>query len=571
MTSNFTARIRLIWILMAVIVVGYAARLYWLQVVDSRQYVLAADHQYASSGAGLFNRGSIFFTQKDGELIAAATLQSGFLLSINPSVIADPQGTYEKLSTVISLNKEDFLTKATKKGDMYEEIADRLDDATASKIQALALPGVNVSQEQWRYYPGGTLAAHALGFVGYQGNTLTGEYGLEQYYNNVLSRPDENAGQNIFVQIFSAAKSVINGENPMQQGDIITTIEPTVQATLVHELQQAKEQWKPTTIGGIVMNPENGEIYAMASFPTFNPNSYASVSDPSVYSDPLIADVYEMGSIMKPLTMAAGLDTGAITATTTYDDTGCITVDTAQVCNYDFRARGVIPMQQILSQSLNVGASWVATQLGPARMRDYFLNHYELGSTTGIDLPGEIGGITNNLQSPRQLEYDTASFGQGIAVTPIEMTRALSALANGGYLVTPHLVKAIRYDIGVTKNVEPTDKIRIIKPSTSEEVSRMLSIVYDDALDYGKVKMEHYTIATKTGTAQIAEPNGGGYYPDRYLHSFFGYFPAYNAKFIIFMYMVYPKNVEYASETLTTPFVDMAKFLINYYQLPPDR
>jgi cell division protein FtsI/penicillin-binding protein 2 len=156
-------------------------------------------------------------------------------------------------------------------------------------------------------------------------------------------------------------------------------------------------------------------------------------------------------------------------------------------------------------------------------------------------------------------------------MTPIAVTRALATLGNGGHLVTPHIVKKINFVDGTEREMKYPEGTQVIKPETSEEISRMLTVVVDDALRNGTVALPNHTIAAKTGTAQIADPVNGGYYEDKFLHSFFGYFPSYDPEFIIFLYTVEPKGVRYASETLTTPFMDMAKFLINYYSIPPDR
>ena len=268
--------------------------------------------------------------------------------------------------------------------------------------------------------------------------------------------------------------------------------------------------------------------------------------------------------------MAAGLDSGAIVPETTYYDSGELTLDTFTIRNFDGRGRGTVPMQEVLNQSLNTGVSWIVTQMGKEQFRDYFLS-YKLGSETGIDLPNEAFGLVDNLNSPRDVEYATASFGQGIAMTPIAVTRALATLGNGGHLVTPHIVKKINFIDGTEREMKYPEGTQVIKPETSEEISRMLTVVVDDALRNGTVALPNHTIAAKTGTAQIADPVNGGYYDDKYLHSFFGYFPSYDPEFIIFLYTVEPKGVRYASETLTTPFMDMTKFLINYYSIPPDR
>jgi cell division protein FtsI/penicillin-binding protein 2 len=277
-----------------------------------------------------------------------------------------------------------------------------------------------------------------------------------------------------------------------------------------------------------------------------------------------------MGSIVKPLTVAAGLDAGAISAQTTYYDGGSIWLNTKKISNYDGKGRGVVSMQEVLNQSLNTGVTFIVQRMGKEKFAKYMLD-YALGQETGIDLPNEAHGIVDNLTSPRDIEYATASFGQGLAMTPIATARALSVLANDGTLVTPHLVKRVKYKNGITKTIDIEVGKRVLKSETSEEISRMLVGVVDTALRGGTVKIPNHSVAAKTGTAQIPDTRTGGYYEDKFLHSFFGYFPAYDAKFLVFLYTVEPKGVKYASETLTDSFMDITKFLINYYEIPPDR
>jgi cell division protein FtsI (penicillin-binding protein 3)/stage V sporulation protein D (sporulation-specific penicillin-binding protein) len=276
-----------------------------------------------------------------------------------------------------------------------------------------------------------------------------------------------------------------------------------------------------------------------------------------------------MGSIIKPLTMAVGIDLGKVNAATTYDDKGTITLNGKTISNFDGKARGVITLQYALSQSLNTGFAYIAKQVGNDAMSTYFKN-FGLGEKTGVDLPNEASGIVSNLDTNRDLELANASFGQGIAMTPVETVRALATIANGGYLVAPHLVKKINHKVGYSKDIKPEKGKQVIKEETAQAVTKMMVYNVDNALLDGKAKNARYSIAAKTGTAQIPAP-GGGYYSDRYLHSFVGFLPANDPKFIVFMYAVYPKGVQYASETLAQPFMDMTKYLINYYQIAPDR
>lgn len=568
----FVGRVRLVTALFALLSLVIVGRLYVLQVVRADMYALRADAQFAPPASPLLERNSIYFTDKNGTLITAATLTQGFTLAINPAKVADPEALYLALSSkVAELSHDDFVARAAKVGSVYQMVLERLDAKTAAAIQTLSLPGVILSQNQWRFYPGGSLAAQELGFVAYNnGNVLEGRYGLERYWEQTLARHGDDLYTNFFVQLFGAAQAVLKGTP--QTGDLLTTLEPAVQAELERTLAAYTDDWHPRLAGGIVMDPQTGEIYAMAIHPTFDLNAFGEEEDPFIFKNSLVEDVFEMGSIMKPLTLAAGFDSGAVEPESSYNDTGCITVDTKKICNYDLRARGVVPLQEVLSQSLNLGASYVATRMGPALMRDYFLNRYKFGEETGIDLPSEARGLVDNIaKSSRQVEFDTASFGQGIAVTPIAMVQALAALANGGKLVTPHFVRAVRYDSGITRTLSWAGSSQALEPGSALAVSRMLTLVVDTALVGGDIKMEHYSVAAKTGTAQIANPEGGGYYTDRFLHSFFGYFPSYDAKFIVFLFALEPQGASYSSQTWALPFHALTQFLINYYDIPPDR
>jgi len=226
-------------------------------------------------------------------------------------------------------------------------------------------------------------------------------------------------------------------------------------------------------------------------------------------------------------------------------------------------------MQQVLSQSLNTGVAFVTKRMGNETFREYMLK-FGLGERTGIDLPNEAAGLVNNIYSPRDLEYATASFGQGIAMSPIATVRALSALANKGVLPNPRLLNSIEYTSGVSKKPAALSTNQVISNATADEISRMLVRVVDEELSGGDVKLPNHTVAAKTGTAQIPDLVNGGYRDDVYLHSFFGYFPAYDARYLIFL-MADKPNRKYASQTLTSPFIDLTKFLINYYEIPPDR
>jgi cell division protein FtsI/penicillin-binding protein 2 len=543
-------------------------RLYVIQVLRSGEFRRIADSQYVVKKSSIFDRGSIFFESKDGSEISAATLKTGYTVAVNPKLVKEPEDIVNALSGYISADDQSMLLKSTRKNSSYEVLARRVDEKAEKAIDALSIDGLAAYKERWREYPGNRLASHVLGFVGYKDeNTIGGVYGLERFYEDVLSRNSLSTYANFFAQVFLGSDELSNGS---EEGDIVTTIEPVVQSELQSALMLVQKKYSSDRTGGIVMNPKTGEIYAMAMTPDFDPNSYGSENNQSVFINPIVQSVFEMGSIVKPLAMAAGIDAGVVTPSTHYDDKGFVVVDGATISNFDHKGRGNIDMQRVLSESLNTGMAFVTGKLGNDRLARYFRS-LGLGEKTGIDLPGEVLGLVKNLESPRDVEYVTASFGQGIAMTPIEITRALSALGNGGIIPTPHIVKRIEYVNGTVKKIEPKSERRVWSEKTSEDITNMLVNVADKALLGGTVKMEHYSMATKTGTAQMARESGGGYYDDRYLHSFFGYFPAYNPRFIVFLFTVYPKGVSYASHTLTEPYINLAKFLISYYNVPPDR
>ena len=571
MSTKAISRIWVFYLGVFLIAFLLLSKLFLVQIVRSELYSEAADDQYVVPRTDVFDRGTIYFSEKNGTRVSVATLRSGFTLAINPSQITDINKTYKKLVSVVEIDKDIFFLRAGKTDDPYEEILKQLDEETAEEIRILELDGVILVRRDWRFYPADNMASHVLGFVGYKGKTLGGQYGLERFYNDILQRGEDELYVNFFAEVFSNISKVIKTEEKNNRtGNIITSIEPSTQSVLEKELSALKEKWEADVVGGIIIDPKTGEIYALSSFPDFDPNFYNMVSDHSVFPNPLVESVYEMGSIVKPLTMAIGLDVGAVSYDSTYDDKGFVSFNSAKIQNYDGKARGVVTMQEVLNKSLNTGAVHVMQESGKDTFRDYMYN-FGIKDRTGIDLPNETKGLVSNLKSGRDIEYATASFGQGFAISPVAMVRALSVLANGGYLITPHIVREIDYTLGFSEKKEIEKGKQVLKPETSEEISRMLVEVVDVALKNGDVKNERYSVAAKTGTAQIANPDGSGYYDDKYLHSFFGYFPAYDPEFLVFLYAIDPKEVRYASQTLTDPFMNITKFLINYYTIPPDR
>ncbi|MCF7843840.1 penicillin-binding protein 2 [Candidatus Gracilibacteria bacterium] len=547
------------------------ARAFYVQIVQHNYYTKLGNKQYVSSVPINFDRGTIFFSRYKGSPVPAAQLKTTYRIAIDPTQIKDAEALYVVLDKYIPLDEEAFLKKANKLDDPYEEVAKGVNADLVALIKAQKLKGVSFYKDNERSYTQEDVGSKIIGFVGNDGIRVKGQYGLERYYDDVLSRSSSDKTINFFAELFTDIEKTIVSNVDTQEGDIILTIDAEAERVLHSLLLETKATWNSDIIGGIIMDPKTGAIIAMDSLPSFDPNNFQNVKDSTIYINQNVSGVYEMGSIIKPITMASAIDAGVINeASTTYNDTGFRDLNGYKVSNYDGKPRGKnTKMQTILDKSLNVGIVFLVEKLGYKQFQDYF-KKFGIGTETGIDVPGEASGLTKNLDSKVFVDSATAGFGQGIAITPIQTVRALAALGNGGKLVTPHIVDSIIYQNGDIKKIDLDTPEQVISADTSERISRMLVHVVDNALKNGDYKMDRYTIAAKTGTAQMVKP-GAGYYDDRYLHSFFGYFPAYEPRYIIFLFHTYPKGAEYASATLTDPFFKLVKFLISYYEIPPDR
>ncbi|OGF52445.1 hypothetical protein A3I27_03275 [Candidatus Giovannonibacteria bacterium RIFCSPLOWO2_02_FULL_43_11b] len=566
---EITKRIRIAFFILLVAGGFLLGRLFFLQVVSGAYYKTQAQRQQNFSQILTPKRGDIYLRERSGELIPVASTKEGYLLFINPKKLENPDDAFKKLSKIIKLDKEDFLDRASKKDDPYEVVAHRLDRKAAEKVTDLKLENVGLSPEEWRVYPAKNVASHVVGFLGYKDDELEGQYGIERFFEKELKgMTGQVAGsQSAGGILLELGKRFFS---PPEEGyDVVLTLEPNVQAFVEKKLKEVEEAWKPSGGGAIVIEPKTGKILAMAAFPNFDPNTYGKSESLDVFINPVVESVFEFGSVFKPLTMAAGINERVVTPETTYFDKGYLTLDGYTIKNFDEKGRGETTMQNVLSESLNTGAAFVAGKLGKENMRRYF-GAYGLGEKTGITLPGEVKGNLKNLNSMLDIEYATAAFGQGVSATPLEFARATSALANGGKIMKPYIIERIlrpgRQDIVFG----PEEVRQIITLETADTISRMLVKVGDEALLGGTAKFKYWTAAAKTGTAEIPNKEGKGY-SDQYLHSFLAYAPGFDARFLLFMYIEKPQGVRYASTSLGPYYEQIMQFLLTYYDVPPDR
>ncbi|MDO8522817.1 MAG: penicillin-binding protein 2 [bacterium] len=563
--KNSTPTNRLNILVSVVLLIGVliGVRLFFLQIIMKDYYEAKAKGQQSVNLILEPRRGNIYLKNKNGEEVAAASTEQGDTLYLNNKFIIDSGGLLEKLNAVTPIDKDIFSKAISKANDPYEILKRRVTQEEADKILALAIPGVELESSSWRVYPAGDFLSHVLGFVGSSatGGADEGRYGIEKYYNNIL------AGDSSLVTADKDAKGfLIAIVNPLRSDpgggeDVRLTIDPDLQKFIETEIEAARSKWQGKSAGVIIVQPKTGKVLAMAASPSFDPNNYKTEKDLGVFLNPFTQKIFEMGSVFKPLTMAAALNEGALTADTTYIDTGEVKIGSATIKNFDGKSHGKQTMTQVLEESLNTGAVFAMRKLGEQKLKTYFHN-YGLGEKLGIDLPGELKGDLSNLDTGREIEFATASFGQGVAVTPLELAMALSSLGNGGKLMQPYLKD--------DQNRQPVVIRQVIKPETSVTISRMLVDVVDMKLAGGKAKIDSYSVAAKTGTAQMPNTGSKGY-SGEYLHTFFGYFPAYDPQYLILLFLERPQGVKYASQSLTDTFSEITQFIINYYTLPPDR
>lgn len=484
-----------------------------------------------------------------------------------PKEIIDKDGTTKKLAQILNLDEELIMKRISKENDPYEPIKAKISDEELTAIKKEPITGVYLSSEERRFYPYGNIASILIGFVTSPNNEYIGQYGLEKFYNEKLAGKvgsivaEKGIGGAI---IFTGNRDY---EPAVDGTDLILTIDPNIQFKVEDILKNAVEKWQAQKGTIIVANPKTGAIMAMASWPAFDPNEYSKVENIEFFINGAIQGIYEPGSVMKPITMAIGIDQGVISPDTKYIDEGVVRIGGYKIMNFDNEAHGEKTMRQALELSLNTGAVFVQKKISKPIFKEYF-EKFGFAVKTGVDLPGEVSGNISNLKNNRDIDYATASFGQGIAITPIQLVSAISVLANQGKLMKPYIVEEFKDQNGGTMKTEPKEIGQVISTATATKVSSMLADVVKNGFDK-KAGIEGYAIAGKTGTAQIADGKGG--YSADYNHTMVGYAPAFDARFVVMIRLEKPIGNRFASNTLTPYFKELINYLLNYYEIPPDR
>lgn len=556
----------------AFFVIGFSAiilRLGDLQLVNGTANRAKAEQQRNMVQKLSPTRGEIDLVDTSTrQLVPVATNIEKPLVYVVPQEIQNSALTAASLASVLGLDAADIQSKLDNKEKKYVILKKQLTDEEKSKILDLHLSGVYFDNEGFRLYPQGSLLSQVLGFVGYKGDTREGLYGLEGYFNNELAG---KAG--ILKQEGDASGAWIFGGNremiPAQDGDsLILTIDKNIQFKAEEILKKTVQDNLAPSGSVIVVDPKTGQVLAMAGFPDFDPNQYNTVTDPAVFVNQATMGSYEPGSIFKPLTMAAAINENKITPDTTYQDEGQVTIDGVTIKNASPKALGEQTMTQVLEESLNTGAIFAKDQIGNQKFLEY-LKNFGFGQPTGIDI-GEKKGSLDNLRLSIAVNYATASFGQGITATPIQMIQAFTAIANDGKMMRPYLVASVIKPDGRRVDTQPKVVRQVITPQTARAVAAMMVNVVENG--HGKkAGVPGYFIAGKTGTAQVPRQNGLGYEENVNIGSFIGFGPVDNPRFLMLMRINEPHTVKYAETTAAPAFGQLADFILNYYQIQPTR
>jgi len=490
------------------------------------------------------------------------------MVFVVPKDVTEKEKVALDLARILDLDANDIKAKLDLPNDPFEVIKKRLTDEEVSRLRELTYDGILLRGEKYRYYPAGELASQVVGFASLGEKGGAGGYGIEASLDQelrgvtgtLLQEKDANGRW-----ISLSDRDVTRAEN----GDSITlTLDRVIQYETEKILKDSVERYEADRATAIVMDPSTGNILAMASSPQFDPNQYAQVEDYSLFLNQGVSSAYEPGSIMKPLTMAIGIEEGKVVPTSEYTDPGAVVEAGYTIRNAEDKVYGRSSMYKVLDESINTGVMYVGKLVGNDLFGEY-LKRFGFGEKTGVKLPAELAGNLKNLRNTKStINFYTASFGQGITTTPIQMVAAYSALANGGRLLEPNIIDKVVHANGTVEQRKPVEVRRVVSEETSRLMGQMLRSVVVNG--HGKrADVPGYLVGGKTGTAQVAKTGAKGYEEGVSIGSFVGYAPINDPKFVVLVKLDNPKKVKWAESSAAPTFGQIMKFLLEYAKIKP--
>ncbi len=569
------------WYVFLLVVAGiFLIRLFYLQVIRYSYYHHTALNDQLKEYQIPAERGVISAHQGNAT-IPVVLNEKLYTVYVDPTLVKekDREHVAETIASTLGGSADKYKQQLDNQNSRYQILGKRVANDKKTKLLNYKFPGVGAIQQNYRTYPQGDLAAQVLGFVNDEG---TGKYGIEQALNKELAG---KTGQLKAVTDINGVPLAANTGNiltqPTQGSDLTLTLDVGMQKQLQQILAKNVQSDKAISGSALIMDPNSGAIKAMANYPSYNPANYSDVDNAGVFVNDAVASPLEIGSIMKPLTAAAALDQGVVTANQTYYDPAHWTVDEFNITNIEEDGgAGNKSLEDILNLSLNTGATWLLMQMsqpggttinqkGRDAWYNYMVNHYQFGKTTGIEQGYEAAGL---IPSPDKgygldLTYANTSFGQGMTATPLQVGAALSATINGGKYYKPYLVDTTTTPNGKATLTQPTViKNDVVKPTVSQTLQNLMQqVVAGHNLRFPS----QYTVGGKTGTAQIAK-KGGGYYDNEFNGTYMGFVGGDAPQYVIVVSVIQPHNGGYAGTAAAQPvFASLANMLINNFNVTP--
>lgn len=568
----------LVWIMLAIGAI-YIARLFVLQIVQNEYYEAEALDEHTSKFTIPATRGLIYAKDGNDSSVPLVLNEPAYTVYADPRYVNDTEKTASFLRKVAGGNVVDgFEDSLNDKERQYVVLAKMVNSDQANLIKQENLPGIGLKKQERRVYPEGQLGAQLLGYVNSEGS---GQYGIEQQMNDLLSGTD---GMLKTVTDVNGIPISINNDNvqtPAQNGqDLLLNIDRNVQAYAEQALKDGLEKAKAKTGSVIVMDPQTGAVLAMADCPTYDPAKYYEVSDYDVFTNHVVSDPYEAGSVIKSLTMATALNEGVINPDTTYQNSGSVQVDDATIKNVLQTVNGTRSMTEVLEYSLNTGVVYALKQLGGGEInraaRDklfgYFSDNFMFGKLTGIEQSGESPGqiIAPDQAEGNNVRYANMTFGQGMDTTMVQVASAFSSAINGGTYYKPQVVDAYLKDGEISQDIKPeVVKNGVVTADTSSKLRQML--VEARSKSFKNVDKNGYVIGGKTGTSQVIDSATGKYTDDNAIGSYVGFGGNDTPQYVIMVRVKDAKvsNGETAGAVTAPIFADISNWMIDYLKIQP--
>ena len=579
---TLNTRRNLIYIVLIAVGLVFASRLFHIQVVNGERYKTLAQAEQLRKFSIPAERGSIYMRSGDGKLPLVLN-QDYKIVYADPRYVEDPETTALKLAKVLPGESEEYQALLEQEEKVYVVLEKSVEPAKAEEVEELELAGVGLQNSPKRVYPEGALAAQLLGFVNDDG---LGQYGLEGYLDEKL------AGEDGLLHTVTDARGIplstsdeASIDIPAKDGDdIVLTIDRSVQSAVEEALEKSVERTNGESGSVLVMDPKSGAILSMANYPSYDPSKFYEEEDAGVFQNLVVSDAYEPGSVLKPFTMSAGLQTGAVKVDSTYYDSGSVEIDGWTINNALEKSWGQQDMTGVIVKSLNTGAIHVLKQMGGGEINlkarttfyDFLTKNYRFGAALSIAQPNEHSGLIYHPESGEgnNVKYSNMTFGQGLTATMLQVTSSFSALVNGGDFYQPYLIHStIDSQTGEeTVNGPQIVSNNALSDGVSKELRKMLVGVVENGGGY-YAERPGYTIGGKTGTTQLIDDDGT-YSTSRYIGSFVGFISSGGVEsvpdVVVMVRIVEPKVGASAGAEAAVPlFGDIADFLINYYQITP--